>query len=192
MTARARSWAGAGDEVEGSASREAGYRAAGNFARECRRFSGCPPGAPSPASFPPGNVADNAARATGRTKPRRVETTTDQGGFHCGIVGYVGPQDATPIILNGLKRLEYRGYDSAGLAVLENGASRSAAKSANYPPGGAAPGVARPRPHRHRTHALGHSRRASSRNAHPHVGNTGQVVWSTTASSRTISSCARS
>ena len=39
----------------------------------------------------------------------------------CGIVGYIGPQDATPIILNGLHRLEYRGYDSAGLAVLDNG-----------------------------------------------------------------------
>ena len=39
----------------------------------------------------------------------------------CGIVGYIGEQNATPIILNGLKRLEYRGYDSAGLAVLENG-----------------------------------------------------------------------
>ena len=39
----------------------------------------------------------------------------------CGIVGYIGPRDATPIILNGLKRLEYRGYDSAGLAVLEKG-----------------------------------------------------------------------
>jgi glucosamine--fructose-6-phosphate aminotransferase (isomerizing) len=38
----------------------------------------------------------------------------------CGIVGYIGPQDATPIILSGLKRLEYRGYDSAGLAVLQN------------------------------------------------------------------------
>ena len=36
----------------------------------------------------------------------------------CGIVGYIGPHDATPIILNGLKRLEYRGYDSAGLAIL--------------------------------------------------------------------------
>ena len=36
----------------------------------------------------------------------------------CGIVGYIGPRDATPIILNGLKRLEYRGYDSAGLAIL--------------------------------------------------------------------------
>ncbi len=39
----------------------------------------------------------------------------------CGIVGYIGSQNATPIILNGLKRLEYRGYDSAGLAVLEDG-----------------------------------------------------------------------
>ena len=39
----------------------------------------------------------------------------------CGIVGYIGPRDATPIILNGLKRLEYRGYDSAGIAVIQNG-----------------------------------------------------------------------
>ncbi len=38
----------------------------------------------------------------------------------CGIVGYIGGQNATPIILNGLKRLEYRGYDSAGIAVLQN------------------------------------------------------------------------
>jgi len=38
----------------------------------------------------------------------------------CGIVGYIGPRDATPIILNGLKRLEYRGYDSAGIAVLNS------------------------------------------------------------------------
>ncbi len=36
----------------------------------------------------------------------------------CGIVGYVGPREATPILLDGLKRLEYRGYDSAGIAVL--------------------------------------------------------------------------
>ena len=39
----------------------------------------------------------------------------------CGIVGYIGSQDATSIILNGLRRLEYRGYDSAGLAILQNG-----------------------------------------------------------------------
>jgi glucosamine--fructose-6-phosphate aminotransferase (isomerizing) len=39
----------------------------------------------------------------------------------CGIVGYIGGQEAVPIILDGLKRLEYRGYDSAGIAVLEKG-----------------------------------------------------------------------
>ncbi len=39
----------------------------------------------------------------------------------CGIIGYLGPQEAMPIILDGLKRLEYRGYDSAGLAVIHDG-----------------------------------------------------------------------
>ncbi len=39
----------------------------------------------------------------------------------CGIVGYVGPRSATPIIINGLRRLEYRGYDSAGIAVIQEG-----------------------------------------------------------------------
>ncbi|MFQ5470833.1 MAG: glutamine--fructose-6-phosphate aminotransferase, partial [Gammaproteobacteria bacterium] len=39
----------------------------------------------------------------------------------CGIVGAVAERDVTPILLEGLKRLEYRGYDSAGIAVLENG-----------------------------------------------------------------------
>jgi len=39
----------------------------------------------------------------------------------CGIIGYVGNEDAQPVILDGLKRLEYRGYDSAGLAVLSGG-----------------------------------------------------------------------
>jgi glucosamine--fructose-6-phosphate aminotransferase (isomerizing) len=37
----------------------------------------------------------------------------------CGIVGYVGERNATEVIVDGLKRLEYRGYDSAGLAVLD-------------------------------------------------------------------------
>jgi glucosamine--fructose-6-phosphate aminotransferase (isomerizing) len=39
----------------------------------------------------------------------------------CGIVGYIGPQDATPIVLDGLRRLEYRGYDSAGIACIQAG-----------------------------------------------------------------------
>src|SRR5690554_1966261 len=37
----------------------------------------------------------------------------------CGIVGYIGPRKAYPILMNGLKRLEYRGYDSAGIATIE-------------------------------------------------------------------------
>jgi glucosamine--fructose-6-phosphate aminotransferase (isomerizing) len=39
----------------------------------------------------------------------------------CGIVAYIGPREAYPIILKGLKRLEYRGYDSAGVALLNSG-----------------------------------------------------------------------
>ena len=39
----------------------------------------------------------------------------------CGIVAYIGPREAYPVILKGLKRLEYRGYDSAGVALLNSG-----------------------------------------------------------------------
>ncbi|HOA39383.1 MAG TPA: glutamine--fructose-6-phosphate aminotransferase, partial [Flavihumibacter sp.] len=39
----------------------------------------------------------------------------------CGIVAYVGQKEAYPIILKGLKRLEYRGYDSSGVALIQNG-----------------------------------------------------------------------
>ena len=39
----------------------------------------------------------------------------------CGIVGYTGTQNAAPALLEGLKKLEYRGYDSAGIAVMDGG-----------------------------------------------------------------------
>src|ERR1041384_3095879 len=89
----------------------------------------------------------------------------------CGIVGYIGSRDATPIILNGLKRLEYRGYDSAGLAIF-NGKELEIRKDAgklsqltdlvSKLPIGGAPGI-------------GHTRWAThgapnARNAHPHFG----------------------
>jgi len=39
----------------------------------------------------------------------------------CGIIGYIGQAEATPILMDGLRRLEYRGYDSAGIALLSDG-----------------------------------------------------------------------
>ncbi len=39
----------------------------------------------------------------------------------CGIIGYIGNNEVHPILIDGLKRLEYRGYDSAGIATIENG-----------------------------------------------------------------------
>ncbi len=95
----------------------------------------------------------------------------------CGIVGYIGPRDATPIIINGLKRLEYRGYDSAGIAVWNNDqleVRKDAGKLSQLidlvskSPIAGTPGI-------------GHTRWAThgapnARNAHPHLGQTGRVV----------------
>ena len=52
----------------------------------------------------------------------------------CGIVGYIGPKDVVPVLIDGLRKLEYRGYDSAGVAVVDHGAvnlRRSAGKLSN-------------------------------------------------------------
>jgi len=95
----------------------------------------------------------------------------------CGIVGYIGPQDATPIILNGLRRLEYRGYDSAGLAVLQDNhieVRRDAGKLSRLA------SLVEESPV-HGQVGIGHTRWAthgapSARNAHPHLGMTGDVV----------------
>ncbi len=95
----------------------------------------------------------------------------------CGIVAYIGGQDATPIVVDGLKKLEYRGYDSAGIAILDDGKieiRRAAGKVAlletlieKNPVQG--------------TTGIGHTRWAthgapSELNAHPHLGMAGRIV----------------
>ena len=95
----------------------------------------------------------------------------------CGIVGYIGPKPVVPVLLDGLRRLEYRGYDSAGVAVVQDGAieiRRSAGKLINLenaisgkPLNGA--------------YGLGHTRwathgRPTEENAHPHRDGTGRIV----------------
>ncbi|HRN50474.1 MAG TPA: glutamine--fructose-6-phosphate transaminase (isomerizing) [Anaerolineales bacterium] len=95
----------------------------------------------------------------------------------CGIVGYIGPRDATPIILNGLKRLEYRGYDSAGIAVLQDEhieIRRDAGKLDRLFSTVAEQPV-------HGQLGIGHTRWATHgepnvRNAHPHTSASGEVV----------------
>ncbi len=95
----------------------------------------------------------------------------------CGIVGYIGERNATPIILNGLKRLEYRGYDSAGVAVLQNShieVRRNAGKLDRLV------NLVSEQPVEGKI-GIGHTRWAThgeptARNAHPHIGATGKVV----------------
>jgi glucosamine--fructose-6-phosphate aminotransferase (isomerizing) len=96
----------------------------------------------------------------------------------CGIVGYVGPQQALPILLAGLRRLEYRGYDSAGAAVVEDGhvnvvrkAGRLEVLEKELGSEQALPGVT----------GIGHTRWATHGapvdvNAHPHVDCSGEVA----------------
>ena len=79
----------------------------------------------------------------------------------CGIVGYIGPQDATPIILNGLKRLEYRGYDSAGLAVYQRRQDRGPARCGQVvAPDRTGERLTHQRRAGHRSYALGNAWRA--------------------------------
>ena len=47
----------------------------------------------------------------------------------CGIIGYLGSKNVEPILIKGLKRLEYRGYDSAGISLMENGEIHTIKKS---------------------------------------------------------------
>jgi glucosamine--fructose-6-phosphate aminotransferase (isomerizing) len=96
----------------------------------------------------------------------------------CGIVGYVGAQSALDVVMAGLKRLEYRGYDSAGVAVLADGglaAAKRAGKLVNLEK----ELVDRPLPSG--STGIGHTRWAThggptDTNAHPHLDNAGRVA----------------
>lgn len=94
----------------------------------------------------------------------------------CGIVGYIGQKNAVPVILKGLKRLEYRGYDSAGIAVLHEGLHlvKCAGKVADLEAkiNGSI---------KEATIGIGHTRWAThgkpvDKNAHPHQSNSGELV----------------
>ncbi len=96
----------------------------------------------------------------------------------CGIVGFTGARDAAPVLLQGLERLEYRGYDSAGIAVFHDGAiqvekvsGRIAGLREKTDNGASAPGAA----------GIGHTRWAThgaptDQNAHPHLSNDGRFA----------------
>lgn len=95
----------------------------------------------------------------------------------CGIVAYIGGQNATPIIVNGLKKLEYRGYDSAGVAVLQNEkivVRRDAGKIARLE------ALIAEQPVQGNI-GIGHTRWAThgapnQQNAHPHLSRNGEIV----------------
>jgi glutamine---fructose-6-phosphate transaminase (isomerizing) len=96
----------------------------------------------------------------------------------CGIVGYTGPREAGPILLDGLRRLEYRGYDSAGIALVDNDGGlfveKRAGKLSNLM---AALGDSTP----HAGIGLAHTRwathgRPNDLNAHPHQDCSGTIT----------------
>ena len=91
----------------------------------------------------------------------------------CGIVGYIGTRNCVPVILEGLRRLEYRGYDSAGIAVVRDNEffiEKKVGKVANL-----AAALGRNNGSLFATLGMGHTRWAthgepSDTNAHPHLG----------------------
>ena len=95
----------------------------------------------------------------------------------CGIIGYLGPKEVVPILIDGLRRLEYRGYDSAGVAVVRNGQierRRSAGKLVNLE-------QAIDTQPLEGIYGVGHTRwathgRPTEENAHPHQDCTGKIV----------------
>ena len=96
----------------------------------------------------------------------------------CGIIGYVGKKSAGPILLEGLRRLEYRGYDSAGVAALDGGRLEVRRKMGRIDQGLAPLVQTRPL---HGTVGIGHTRWAThgpptDENSHPHLDASGKIA----------------
>ncbi|HET7193775.1 MAG TPA: glutamine--fructose-6-phosphate transaminase (isomerizing), partial [Nocardioides sp.] len=96
----------------------------------------------------------------------------------CGIVGYVGPKQAQAVVVEGLRRLEYRGYDSAGIALVADDSIESAKRAGKL--ANLEKAIAE-NPLPESTTGIGHTRWATHgapnhRNAHPHPGATGRVA----------------
>ena len=96
----------------------------------------------------------------------------------CGIIGYVGKQSATPIVLEGLRRLEYRGYDSAGIVVLNGEGLELRKRKGKIDEGLAKLLVSEPL---HGRMGIGHTRWAthgqpSDENSHPHLDQSGKIA----------------
>ncbi len=94
----------------------------------------------------------------------------------CGIMGYIGKGDAVPVIIDGLSKLEYRGYDSAGIAVYNEGSLKVTKKKGRLAEMAAALGEVQPA-----DLAIGHTRWAthgvpSDANAHPHCDCSGRIA----------------
>ncbi|MBV9464289.1 MAG: class II glutamine amidotransferase, partial [Verrucomicrobiae bacterium] len=95
----------------------------------------------------------------------------------CGIVGYVGARDAMPLLVEGLRRLEYRGYDSAGVAIFEEGEVQARKKVGRIE---ALAQELKANPLHGRV-GISHTRWAthgepSDANAHPHFDRTGRIA----------------
>src|SRR5213078_2002597 len=121
--------------------------------------------------------ADHPTHRRGAVRHRRAGTGGRGTARMCGIVGYTGRRDAAPMLLEGLRRLEYRGYDSAGVA-LPNGAGVVVRKLAARV---AALAEQLGREPVHATTGIAHTRWAThgaptERNAHPHVDCRGEIA----------------
>ena len=96
----------------------------------------------------------------------------------CGIVGYVGKSDVTSALLTGLARLEYRGYDSAGISILAEGKITTTKRAGKL---AVLVDALKERPLPHGAVGIGHTRWAThggptDSNAHPHLDNEGKLA----------------